>query len=632
MSGHKLPKWLRDVIQLLPIRSQFVLSGNIRDKVLLDDSPLSMRAAIWRALEPLGYQGMLIWDIVDGLQAYPPTGEVVEILSQFSGEKFTTEEPQVQMKMVTLGNSMLEQVNAPPRQKDAPKPVVALVVDYASRLREEGRLPDEVREFFVAAEKASQKAWQLPRPEESGQKPLFNPIFWLANRPADLPYWFTVDCERIHSIPVTLPDLDARKRYSRQLFRYIDDEQRDIDEEAFAKLLSSLTHNMSINALGDIVRLAGKEIKASDIEDAVQSYRVGDTSMTSPWRGDELQEKIMIEWRVMGQEKAIRKDDEQKTIIERRVKGQEKAKRKVLDVLMRTSTGLTGAHSGKSASRPRGILFFIGPTGVGKTEMAKAITELVFGGESAYLRFDMSEFSAEHSGDRLIGAPPGYVGFDQGGELTNAMREDPFRVLLFDEIEKAHDRILDKFLQILEDGRLTDGRGETVYFSESLIIFTSNLGILRETPTGEVEFLVKPGDDPEESERRIMEGVRDYFYRELKRPELLNRIGNNFVVFDFITPEVASLILELMIKNVKERIQEEKKVALELSEEVEEKLFTECTSDLSNGGRGIGSKLEEVFVNPLARLIFSRNPSVGSTMKITSLIKSKEGYELGCED
>src|SRR5690606_1955709 len=115
-------------------------------------------------------------------------------------------------------------------------------------------------------------------------------------------------------------------------------------------------------------------------------------------------------------------------------------------------------------------------TGVGKTELAKALAEVLFGAEDAYIRFDMSEFSAEHSEARLIGAPPGYVGHSAGGELTNAVRERPFSVLLFDEIEKAHPRILDKFLQILDEGRLTDGSGSTVHFSESLIVFTSNLG------------------------------------------------------------------------------------------------------------------------------------------------------------
>jgi ATP-dependent Clp protease ATP-binding subunit ClpA len=137
------------------------------------------------------------------------------------------------------------------------------------------------------------------------------------------------------------------------------------------------------------------------------------------------------------------------------------------------------------ATKSETALFLAGPTGVGKTELAKTLTSLLFGDESAYIRFDMSEFSAEHSDQRLIGAPPGYVGYDVGGELTNAIREKPFSVVLFDEIEKAHPRILDKFLQILDDGVLSSGRGERVYFSDAFLVFTSNLGIYRLDPHGE---------------------------------------------------------------------------------------------------------------------------------------------------
>ncbi len=161
------------------------------------------------------------------------------------------------------------------------------------------------------------------------------------------------------------------------------------------------------------------------------------------------------------------------SFIGKRVKGQEHAVTHMLDIVKRAVTGVGRTRSGA----PRGVAFLAGPTGVGKTELAKTITNLLFGDESAYIRFDMSEFSAEHADQRLIGAPPGYVGYDVGGELTNAIREKPFSVVLFDEIEKAHPRILDKFLQILDDGVLTSGRGERVYFSEALLIFTSNLGI-----------------------------------------------------------------------------------------------------------------------------------------------------------
>ena len=175
------------------------------------------------------------------------------------------------------------------------------------------------------------------------------------------------------------------------------------------------------------------------------------------------------------------------------MRGQRQAVTKTIDILMRSVMGLTGAQARSSGNRPRGVLFFAGPTGVGKTELAKTLTQLIFGDDRAYIRFDMSEFAEEHTGARLLGAPPGYIGYDAGGELTNAVREKPFSVVLFDEIEKAHPRILDKFLQILEDGRLTDGRGETAYFSEAILVFTSNLGIFVEDEHGQRVQSVQPG-------------------------------------------------------------------------------------------------------------------------------------------
>jgi ATP-dependent Clp protease ATP-binding subunit ClpA len=171
------------------------------------------------------------------------------------------------------------------------------------------------------------------------------------------------------------------------------------------------------------------------ISDAVRRFKVGVTE--DPWR-------------IISYDKISSADE----FVRRRVKGQAHAVTHMLDIVKRAVTGIGQSPRG---GRPRGVAFLAGSTGVGKTELAKTITSLLFGDDSAYIRFDMSEFSAEHSDQRLIGAPPGYVGYDVGGELTNAIREKPFSVVLFDEIEKAHPRILDKFLQILDDGVLTSG-------------------------------------------------------------------------------------------------------------------------------------------------------------------------------
>lgn len=588
MNTYPQPKWLRDIRQLLPIRAQFVLSGNIRDLVLLGDgrAPVELKTALWHTLKELGYRGMIVWNPVTGLCAWPDDEDTRQALADATGLTLNT--TTLPMNAPALG-VLLPHIHAPSSGIR-----IALVVDYASRLT-----GNEADVLFLAAEKAAIDATARGTPR------LYNPVFWLANRAADIPYWFTVENERVRALPVPMPDADTRARFAHALFRQIG--EKDVTEDAFATALSGMTHNMSLNAMADIVSLAASYgSKASDIDDAVQSYRIGDMASVSPWRGNTLRESI-IAAETSGSE----------TAIENSVKGQPRAIARVLDALKRTSVGLTGAHASSGASRPRGVLFFVGPTGVGKTELAKTIARVVFGDASAYKRFDMSEFSAEHSGDRLIGAPPGYVGFDQGGELTNHMRERPFSVLLFDEVEKAHDRILDKFLQILEDGRLTDGRGETVHFSDALIIFTSNLGVSRTLPDGTVEHRIRYDEpvSPEEYESRIMEGVSDHFVRKLGRPELLNRLGENVVIFDFISEPVACAILDSMNSNVIQRVQEEHGVKLDITP-IQKALIRHCTTDRSNGGRGIGSKLEEALINPLSRLLFTQMPRAGQTLVI----------------
>src|SRR5262249_16475224 len=166
----------------------------------------------------------------------------------------------------------------------------------------------------------------------------------------------------------------------------------------------------------------------------------------------------------------------------------------------------------------------------------------------------MSEFSAEQSDQRLIGAPPGYIGYDTGGELTNAVRQKPFGVVLFDEIEKAHPRILDKFLQVLDDGVLTSGRGERVYFSHSFIIFTSNLAIERLTPDGERVPNVSSNDSFETVRAKVRAEIERHFKLELGRPEILNRIGENIIVFDFIRADVAGEIFRALLENILVRV------------------------------------------------------------------------------
>jgi ATP-dependent Clp protease ATP-binding subunit ClpA len=325
-----------------------------------------------------------------------------------------------------------------------------------------------------------------------------------------------------------------------------------------------------------------EKIPFSKIGDAVLRYKLG------------IQENM---WERLGPEKISGAED----FLNGRVMGQAAAVRHAADILKRSRFNLSGAQFSRHSQRPKGIMFLAGPTGTGKTELARALTELIFGSSTHYIRFDMSEFSHEHANQRLIGAPPGYVGYDVGGELTNAIKQNPFSLVLFDEIEKAHPRILDMFLQILDDGRLTSGRGETVYFSESLIVFTSNLGMFEQAPDGAKRARVTPDMSYEDISLNISDAIGDFFKYRINRPEILNRIGRNIVVFDFIREETARGIFHRMMDNVLFRLEDGYGIKIKFGGRALGEIADIVCADLSMGGRGIGSNLEAFFMNPLSR-------------------------------
>jgi hypothetical protein len=598
------PRWIRDLTRLLPIRSQMVLAGNIRDSFLTPHAAgltlAPLLRCLWTHLQPLDYRFLLIFDPVDGLRPYPNEPAVVEHATKLFDLKLADG-----VMAMSLENliGIMKKVSA---QREAR---CALVIDFASRLtRSPDRLDANEHRFFVAAERLSLAANPVvPRGADiatSVGKARFNPILWLVNRAQDLPPWLTFDSTRVSVINIGLPDFDTRIKAAPLLGGLFPGfESGTAEEQAkFADTLARLTDALPLVALADIAQLADRQgIGFHDADDAVQSYKMGIAE--NPWKKHYLRERIAT---------AL-------PFIEQRVRGQRPAVTKTIDILMRSVMGLTGAQTRSSGNRPRGVLFFAGPTGVGKTELAKTLTQLIFGDDRAYIRFDMSEFAEEHTGARLLGAPPGYIGYDAGGELTNAVREKPFAVVLFDEIEKAHPRILDKFLQILEDGRLTDGRGATAYFSEAILVFTSNLGIYIDDGRGQRVQSVHPDDPHDVVESRVRSAIEEYFKFRLARPEILNRIGENIVVFGFISPEIGSEIFDGMLRNVIARVREEHKLDLTVADDVLAKLRGLCIQDLSNGGRGIGNQLESLFINPLSRALF-RVPLEGRTgIAVTSL-------------
>jgi ATP-dependent Clp protease ATP-binding subunit ClpC len=297
------------------------------------------------------------------------------------------------------------------------------------------------------------------------------------------------------------------------------------------------------------------------------------------------------------QEKLLEMEDR----LHERVIGQEEAIGAVSDAIRRARAGLKDPH------RPIGSFIFLGPTGVGKTELARALAEFMFDDQDAMVRLDMSEYQERHTVSRMIGAPPGYVGYDEGGQLTEAVRRRPYRVILFDEIEKAHPEAFNVLLQILEDGRLTDGQGRTVDFRNTVIIMTSNLGN-EQFQRPALGFV--PAAKPTQSEKDRQKAEVERALRQTFRPELLNRI-DEIIVFDPLTEEDLKAIVELLLNDVRERLAE-RKVELELSDAAKAQLVQEGY-DPVYGARPLRRTIERRVANPLSRKILEGEFREGET-------------------
>jgi energy-coupling factor transporter ATP-binding protein EcfA2 len=586
MSPFERPRWIRDLLRFLPLKPQFVLSGNVRDLQLAEVqlgtvAAVPLTSALASELRAAGFAHILAYDPVTGFRVLPGPGD-----------------------NASAGAGLLTQLGLTPGSDGNATAGLELfsetlqrVIGGAAIVRNEALAIPEHQAFTRALVLSHQVR---PRPYGTPPRPFFNIVVWIVDKEGDLPDWLVVNNPRIRHIPVAKPDHRVRRQLASTLLRGLDG-VREVSTAEFDEALAALveqTEGLLLVDLSAIIQLGRAEgLSLPRVADAVRRYKVGVTQ--DPWAR-------------IDREKIRQGAD----FIRARVKGQDHAATHVLDIVKRAVTGVGAPRRG---NRPRGVAFLAGPTGVGKTELAKTLTSLLFGDDTAYIRFDMSEFSAEHSDQRLIGAPPGYVGYDVGGELTNAIREKPFCVVLFDEIEKAHPRILDKFLQILDDGVLTSGRGDRVYFSEAFIVFTSNLGIYRLEADGTRVPNVLPDDPFPEVQARVRSEIERHFKVVLNRPEILNRIGDNLLVFDFIRAEVAAEILESMIANILHDVEVTQGIEVALIDEARSRLVELCLADLSNGGRGIRNKVEAHFVNPLARALFDADAVAGERWVVTSL-------------
>jgi ATP-dependent Clp protease ATP-binding subunit ClpC len=300
-------------------------------------------------------------------------------------------------------------------------------------------------------------------------------------------------------------------------------------------------------------------------------------------------------------QKLMRMEDE----LHKRVIGQGQAVEVISKAIRRSRAGL------KDPKRPTGSFVFLGPSGVGKTELARTLAEFLFGDEDAMVRIDMSEYMEKHAVSRLVGSPPGYIGYDEGGQLTEAVRRKPYCVLLLDEIEKAHPDVFNILLQILEDGRLTDSQGRTVDFRHAIVIMTSNIGaqeIARNTPLGFAVSDDETGITYEDMKNRIMGELKKVF-----RPEFLNRI-DEVVVFHKLTKEEIKTIVELLLRRIRESLAE-RELQLELAEDAKD-LLVEKGWDPSMGARPLRRAIQRYIEDPLADFVLRAELTPGATVMV----------------
>ncbi len=322
------------------------------------------------------------------------------------------------------------------------------------------------------------------------------------------------------------------------------------------------------------------------VEEAVRPEQIAE--VVERWTG--IPTSKMLEGE---REKLLRMEDE----LAKRVVGQRPAVKAVSNAVRRARAGL------QDENRPLGSFLFLGPTGVGKTELTKALAEYLFDDESAMVRIDMSEFMEKHSVARLIGAPPGYVGYDEGGVLTEAVRRRPYQVILFDEVEKAHPEVFNVLLQVLDDGVLTDGQGHRVDFKQTLIVLTSNLG-------SQALSQLPDGTDASEAKRDVMDAVRAHF-----RPEFLNRLDDQ-IVFDRLTREDMDGIVDIQLGRLRKRLAKQN-IGLELDEAAQKWLADEGYDPVF-GARPLKRVIQRALQDQLAEMLLAGDIGEGTTVTVTA--------------
>ncbi|MEU9974526.1 AAA family ATPase [Streptomyces sp. NPDC051014] len=673
------PAWIRELDMALTVYPQILLTGNVRDVFLLaeDDeggvgapepgrppTPFTLEEVIESVCRSRGYGALARQSMVDDrVVAWRLTGDPFSLppaLRRMAEEDARADRERAARDAAARESADVDRDDADDADDGDIEagiarfreimigtvqhtgPAIGLIIPYTARLGSpRGPVAGEAARLLAAAEELGHTA----RPVRgTGDVTPYNTIFWVVEKQEDLPLEFAIGSRALRVITVPEPPHDQRHAAGRFVVERLASrppaEDGDTGEASPAteaeqrqatEALARSSYGMGVGEILAVGRMAAdRGLPLSRLDEAARLYRVG--VLDNPWATQAVRENILN-----GED-----------YLNAAVIGQPHAVRRTIEIFMRSAAGLTGAQSSSSPSRPRGTLFLSGPTGVGKTELAKGVAKMILGEDARPIRFDMSEFAEEHARDRLIGAPPGFVGHSAGGELTNAVRASPMSVLLFDEIDKAHPRLFDLFLQILEDGRLTDGQGATVHFTECVLIFTSNLGVSAEVmrprsrrgakseqgePDPEAEAAERQPrlsrhDRPEDVREALRAAFDTFFNDHIGRPELRNRFGDSFVAMDFIQPDSVAPILNKALGSVAGRVKEVHGAELTIRDDPWEVLRVEATRRLDHGGRGVVTAVESALVNPLSRELFHQPARPGEHIEIEAVDGQDEAYTL----
>lgn len=635
-NAHHSARWIQDFEKQIHRRQHVILYGNIHDQFLWRGNYQGIEDFLQAYFQDLTFDLVVNYDPIDGFRFAQP--EMRSRFDQLARQRLVE-------RQAALGDTPAAPTSTPPVPANplTPPPrgnpgaiarpatnrippdqafgqlrsvmsqsqtAIAAIVDLGDMLTSDAdRYAAEERDALVLLKKGTLEAQVLREGDFTGYR---NTTIILASDLKRVPVWFYANHPFVSLVQVTHPDKDERRQFALRFAQGFYGGDRLIGNPAavaataedFADLTDGF-QTMDLEALRHTSWRESIPLSQREVFRLIDFYKFG--------LRDEPFEKL-------NPDKVRRAHDD----LSRAVIGQPRAIDAVTTMLTSAKVGITmGSHPGRN-SKPKGVFFFVGPTGVGKTELAKSLSRLIFGDEDAFARFDMSEYKEEHAAEKLAGAPPGFVGYEEGGQLTNRVLTKPHSILLFDEIEKAHPKVLDKFLQILEDGRLTDGKGQTAYFNQTVIIFTSNIGAsdLTDPQTGHpirpgIMQAVQAGGAEQFPYAQVDQHFRTevgwYFSSRIGRAELLNRLGDNIVVFDLLRPDFVTQIAEKFLAQLQASAADKLQVQLQFEPSVLTAIAGRMREDdhLLFGGRRIKTLIESLVERPLNRWIFEHYPDLG---------------------